>query len=191
MVSPCLLRPARLATLPAPHPQHLPCCAAGGAPHLLVALLASACVATSAGPAAAAPPAELFAPTCAGCHAGGGNIVQRDATLQLEDLQRRGLADVESLYAVIYGGRGRMPGYGADCAPKLQVGAGRAASASAAQDGRVVALQTLIWCGIAGPGWQGSRSAAARPSAAARGARTFCRAQQRLPPWASTVRAWL
>lgn len=53
---------------------------------------------------------------------GGGNIVQRDATLRLEDLQKNGLDGVEQLYATIYSGRGRMPGYGAECAPKLQVG---------------------------------------------------------------------
>lgn len=34
----------------------------------------------------------------------------RDATLQLGDLQKYGLADTEALYTLIYGGRGSMPG---------------------------------------------------------------------------------
>ena len=35
---------------------------------------------------------------------------RRDATLQLEDLRKYGLADSEALYQVIYSGTGSMPG---------------------------------------------------------------------------------
>jgi hypothetical protein len=35
---------------------------------------------------------------------------RRDATLQLEDLRKYGLADSEALYQVIYSGKGSMPG---------------------------------------------------------------------------------
>ena len=48
-----------------------------------------------------------------GCHC-------RDATLKLADLQRYGLTEPEAVYDVIYNGRGRMPGYGLECAPKLR-----------------------------------------------------------------------
>lgn len=72
-------------------------------------------------------PAELFARTCAGCHAGGSNVVEPGATLRAPDLARAGLAsgatgaaDVDALYDVIYGGRRKMPGYGETCAPKGQ-----------------------------------------------------------------------
>lgn len=35
---------------------------------------------------------------------------RRDATLQLGDLEKYGVADTQALYTVIYGGRGSMPG---------------------------------------------------------------------------------
>jgi cytochrome c6 len=62
--------------------------------------------------------ASIFTGKCAGCHAGGGNILLASATLRTEDLERNGYASPEALYALIYGGKGRMPGYGADCAPR-------------------------------------------------------------------------
>lgn len=64
--------------------------------------------------------AATFAFKCAGCHAGGGNILQAGATLATADLERNGYGDAESLYALIYSGKGKMPGFGADCAPKGQ-----------------------------------------------------------------------
>jgi hypothetical protein len=50
---------------------------------------------------------------------GGGNIIQSGATLFQEDLVKNGFADSDSLYKLIYSGKGRMPGFGADCAPKV------------------------------------------------------------------------
>ena len=83
------------------------------------ALGAAVLVAVSPLPAhAAAESAQLFTNTCAGCHAGGSNIVRREATLQLEDLQRYGLDGPDALYTLIYSGKGSMPGYGEGCAPK-------------------------------------------------------------------------
>ena len=61
---------------------------------------------------------STFENTCAGCHAGGGNIVRRDATLQKEDLIKYGIGTPEALYDIIYSGKGSMPGYGQDCTPK-------------------------------------------------------------------------
>jgi cytochrome c6 len=60
----------------------------------------------------------IFENTCAGCHAGGGNVVRREATLQLGDLDRYGLLSPDDLYTLIYSGRGGMPGYGEGCTPK-------------------------------------------------------------------------
>lgn len=60
----------------------------------------------------------VFENTCAGCHAGGGNIVRRDVTLQLGDLDRYGLLSPDDLYTLIYSGKGAMPGYGEGCIPK-------------------------------------------------------------------------
>lgn len=67
---------------------------------------------------ATAAPADTFAVSCAGCHVGGGNIVQAGATLFQADLEKNAVADSASLYQLIYAGKGRMPGFGQDCAPK-------------------------------------------------------------------------
>jgi hypothetical protein len=58
----------------------------------------------------------------AGCHVGGGNIVQAGATLFPADLEKNGVADSSSLYQLIYAGKGRMPGFGQECAPKVRPG---------------------------------------------------------------------
>ncbi|PSC69669.1 cytochrome chloroplast precursor [Micractinium conductrix] len=65
-------------------------------------------------------PAATFGKSCTGCHAGGGNVIRRDATLQLADLQKYGMADGDggALYDVIYSGKNSMPGFGEGCAPR-------------------------------------------------------------------------
>ena len=62
----------------------------------------------------------LFARNCAGCHAGGGNVMQAGAGLTTADLERNGVASPDAVFALIYGGKGRMPGYGEGCTPKGQ-----------------------------------------------------------------------
>lgn len=62
--------------------------------------------------------AQIFENSCAGCHANGGNIVKRDATLYQSDLQKYGLEDPGQLYSIIYEGKGSMPGFGEECQPK-------------------------------------------------------------------------
>ncbi|CAG9462573.1 unnamed protein product [Pedinophyceae sp. YPF-701] len=69
---------------------------------------------------ALASPEEQFANKCVGCHANGGNIVARNATLQLPDLQRNGRDTVDAIYEITYKGKGKMPGFGENCAPKGQ-----------------------------------------------------------------------
>ena len=83
------------------------------------AVLAFALNASAVQPAFASSE-ELFTKTCAGCHAAGGNIVQAGATLFPDDLKRNGIDDAAAVYDIIYGGKGKMPGYGEGCAPKGQ-----------------------------------------------------------------------
>eukprot|EP00250_Pteridium_aquilinum_P000372 c10404_g1_i1 orf=88-645(+) len=63
---------------------------------------------------------RVFQRSCVGCHVGGGNIIQPGATLTSSDLQRNGVSAVNDIYKIIYSGKGRMPGYGEQCAPRGQ-----------------------------------------------------------------------
>ncbi|KAK9824135.1 hypothetical protein WJX72_008036 [[Myrmecia] bisecta] len=67
---------------------------------------------------AAASTVDQFTASCAGCHAGGGNVVQGGASLRTGDLKRNGAASPEAIYEIIYKGKGKMPGYGKNCAPR-------------------------------------------------------------------------
>ena len=70
-------------------------------------------------PAVALNPSELFAKTCGGCHTGGGNVVDGGQTLRASDLERNGLLNDEAaLSTVVRLGKGKMPGYGEECAPR-------------------------------------------------------------------------
>jgi cytochrome c6 len=94
-----------------PAPASLPAAAAAAA---LAALLAGA------QPAMSADLATNWATKCAGCHAGGGNVVAAGATLFTADLEKNGATSPDAIYALIYGGKAKMPGFGADCAPKAR-----------------------------------------------------------------------
>ena len=41
-------------------------------------------------------------------------------SLQLGDLERNDVATVQDVYALVYAGRNKMPGFGKGCAPKGQ-----------------------------------------------------------------------
>ena len=45
--------------------------------------------------------------------------MQAGATLRTGDLQKNGMLDPEALYNLIYKGKGKMPGYGINCAPRV------------------------------------------------------------------------
>ena len=75
----------------------------------------------------------------AACHKGGGNIVQPGATLLRADLERNGVLDVDALYAIIYSGKGKMYGFGQECAPK-----GRCTFGTKLADADVRALAELV-----------------------------------------------
>ncbi|GLC41560.1 hypothetical protein PLESTB_000702000 [Pleodorina starrii] len=81
-------------------------------------VLAAVSTLLTATPALAIEVPELFANKCAGCHMNGGNVLAVGATLFPEDLRRNGVDSSEALYRIIYGGKGKMPGFGKDCAPK-------------------------------------------------------------------------
>ena len=58
---------------------------------------------------------------CAGCHIGGGNVVQAGKTLFTGDLEKNGAGTPEAIYDLVYGGKGKMPGYGAGCQPRVRM----------------------------------------------------------------------
>lgn len=95
--------------------------------------------------------AQTFALKCAGCHAGGGNILQAGATLSTADLERNGYGDPDALFRIIYGGKGRMPGFGADCAPRGQCTFGARLSDAEVRDVAEFVLRR------AGEGWAGGQ----------------------------------
>lgn len=47
-------------------------------------------------------------------------MVQGGASLFSEDLRRNGVKDSQAIYNLIYSGKGKMPGYGLDCAPRVR-----------------------------------------------------------------------
>mmetsp|Transcript_22820 Transcript_22820/g.29569 ORF Transcript_22820/g.29569 Transcript_22820/m.29569 type:complete len:134 (-) Transcript_22820:2104-2505(-) len=56
---------------------------------------------------------KLFEVNCAVCHAGGGNVVSRDKTLERTDLDRYGY-DREAIEQIIIRGLNAMPGFALD-----------------------------------------------------------------------------
>ena len=46
--------------------------------------------------------------------------MQAGASLSTGDLQRNGMLDPEAMYNLIYKGKGKMPGYGKNCAPRVR-----------------------------------------------------------------------
>jgi cytochrome c6 len=55
--------------------------------------------------------AQLFEVQCAGCHAGGGNIIRRGKNLKLKALVRNHVDTEETIAALITQGKGNMSAY--------------------------------------------------------------------------------
>ena len=55
--------------------------------------------------------ASLFTKHCAGCHAGGGNVVRRSKTLRQKALERYGYDNVTKIAQIITNGKGVMSSY--------------------------------------------------------------------------------
>ncbi|KAK3264419.1 hypothetical protein CYMTET_26842 [Cymbomonas tetramitiformis] len=81
--------------------------------------------------------AVVFQKSCAGCHSGGGNVVAPNKTLRQGgqppsfvdapnktlrqgDLEANSVFDIQGLSSTISSGKGKMPGYGVECAPRGQ-----------------------------------------------------------------------
>ncbi|WP_152557274.1 MULTISPECIES: c-type cytochrome [Prochlorococcus] len=54
---------------------------------------------------------SLFMQHCAGCHINGGNVIRRNKTLKIKDLQRNKLDNIENIAQVAREGVGIMSGY--------------------------------------------------------------------------------
>lgn len=46
--------------------------------------------------------------------------MQAGASLQTADLQKNGAASTDAIYKLIYSGKGKMPGYGKECTPRVE-----------------------------------------------------------------------
>jgi cytochrome c6 len=55
--------------------------------------------------------AKLFEAQCAGCHAGGGNIIRRGKNLKLKTLQKNKIDTLEAIAALVTQGKGNMSAY--------------------------------------------------------------------------------
>ena len=54
---------------------------------------------------------NLFSEHCAGCHIKGGNIIRRNKTLKLKDLNRNGIDTPNAIAKIANEGIGSMSGY--------------------------------------------------------------------------------
>jgi cytochrome c6 len=54
---------------------------------------------------------QIFSGNCAGCHIGGGNVVNGAKTLKQADLDKYGMASVEAITTQVTNGNGAMPAF--------------------------------------------------------------------------------
>ena len=54
---------------------------------------------------------NIFSQHCAGCHIKGGNIIRRNKTLKLKDLNRNGIDSPDAIAKIAKEGIGSMSGY--------------------------------------------------------------------------------
>ena len=55
---------------------------------------------------------KIFINVCAGCHVKGGSVVLKGSkSLKLSDLEKRGIADIDSIAKIASDGIGFMKGY--------------------------------------------------------------------------------
>lgn len=55
--------------------------------------------------------AKIFEAQCAGCHAGGGNIIRRGKNLKLKALQKNKYDTLEAIVSLVTLGKGNMSAY--------------------------------------------------------------------------------
>jgi cytochrome c6 len=62
---------------------------------------------------------QVFEVNCAGCHAGGGNIVRRGKNLKLKTLERNQMATIHAIGEIVTQGKGNlMSAYGEKLSPE-------------------------------------------------------------------------
>lgn len=61
---------------------------------------------------------KIFNLQCAGCHAGGGNIIRRGKTLKKKALTRNGYDTLEAISYLVSQGKANMPAYKERLTPK-------------------------------------------------------------------------
>jgi len=62
--------------------------------------------------------AKVFKANCAGCHAGGGNIVRRGKNLKLKTLHKRKVDTQDAIATLVTNGKGIMSAYGDKLTPE-------------------------------------------------------------------------
>nr|ARW68618.1 cytochrome c553 [Palisada sp.] len=55
---------------------------------------------------------QVFTANCAGCHAGGNNLVVTDKTLKIDALQKYSKDSVDAIVTQVTNGNGGMPAFG-------------------------------------------------------------------------------
>ena len=55
---------------------------------------------------------QVFTANCAGCHAGGNNVIVAEKTLRIEDLQKYSKDSVDAIITQVTNGNGSMPAFG-------------------------------------------------------------------------------
>jgi cytochrome c6 len=62
--------------------------------------------------------AQIFEAQCAGCHAGGGNIVRRGKNLKLKTLEKNQMATIEAIQTLVTQGKANMSAYSEKLTPE-------------------------------------------------------------------------
>jgi cytochrome c6 len=62
--------------------------------------------------------ATVFEAQCAGCHAGGGNIVRRGKNLKLKTLEKNQMATIEAIQTLVTQGKANMSAYSEKLTPE-------------------------------------------------------------------------
>lgn len=80
---------------------------------LVISLIIGFCLLTS--PATAAEDSisgeQIFTVYCSGCHPNGGNIIRRGKNLSKKALQKNHRDSFESIYDLVYNGKGNMSAF--------------------------------------------------------------------------------
>jgi len=54
---------------------------------------------------------KIFTANCAACHAGGNNVIMPAKTLKIEDLEKYGMSNIDSIKTQVTNGKNAMPSF--------------------------------------------------------------------------------